>query len=454
MSKHLIAARLGPHDDFTIAPAAGEQLTEIQFLVTGSRLEFGISPVLRQLADLGLQPSIAALDLSILAAHVQAADTRINRLTESEDGWTRQIRLLVPVHDTDLWELTKPLLDGMLRFLTGDLWTVEFRKLATSHPAQFLPKPGNPGPRRFTALALLSGGLDSLIGAIDALETDEYPLFISHAGDASSSAAQNKVEMMLASHYGEASFERLRLAQHFRSDLIAGKELTTRSRSFLFFALGALAGSSFETPFTLRVPENGLIAINAPLDPLRLGALSTRTTHPYYIARWNELLTVLGVPGHLENPYWDKTKGEMASGCHNREVLGAITPETLSCSSPAARRWQGQRAGHCGYCLPCIIRRAALLAAFGSNADTTVYARPDLTVTVLNTRTKPGQLVRSLQYALAELDANPNLARLNIYKPGPLSDVSNEDIARLESVYHRGMNEVSAFLAGVRTRAL
>lgn len=57
--------------------------------------------------------------------------------------------------------------------------------------------------------------------------------------------------------------------------------------------------------FTLRVPENGLIALNVPLDPLRLGALSTRTTHPFYMARWNDLLSALGIPGRLENPYWN-----------------------------------------------------------------------------------------------------------------------------------------------------
>jgi hypothetical protein len=33
--------------------------------------------------------------------------------------------------------------------------------------------------------------------------------------------------------------------------------------------------------FILHVPENGLIVINVPLDPLRLGAFSTRTTHPF-----------------------------------------------------------------------------------------------------------------------------------------------------------------------------
>src|SRR6266852_896439 len=73
----------------------------------------------------------------------------------------------------------------------------------------------------------------------------------------------------------------------------AGKNPCTRR------TLGpAFAGSGFEKRFVLYVPENGLIALNVPLDPLRLGSFSTRTTHPFYIARWNELLKMVGMNGH------------------------------------------------------------------------------------------------------------------------------------------------------------
>src|SRR5712664_2091842 len=101
----------------------------------------------------------------------------------------------------------------------------------------------------------------------------------------------------------------------FRDGLVKGvdAEKTTRGRSFLFLALGVLVGTGFAGPFTLRLPENGLIALNVPLDRLRLGSLSTRTTHPFYLARWNELLKLLGISGRLENPYWNKTKGEMVA---------------------------------------------------------------------------------------------------------------------------------------------
>ena len=169
----------------------------------------------------------------------------------------------------------------------------------------------------FNDLALFSGGLDSLIGAIDALEAGRTPLLISHAGEGATSDAQTTIFDALKAHYPANAFQRLRLWMAFPDGFVRGTtaENTTRGRSFLFFALGVFAGSGLDGPFTLNVPENGLIAVNVPLDPLRLGALSTRTTHPFYIARWNDALTALGIAGCIENPYWDKTKGEMVAAC-------------------------------------------------------------------------------------------------------------------------------------------
>lgn len=47
-----------------------------------------------------------------------------------------------------------------------------------------------------------------------------------------------------------------------------GSENSTRGRSFLFCSLGIFAGTGLGRHFTLRVPENELIALNVPLDPL------------------------------------------------------------------------------------------------------------------------------------------------------------------------------------------
>jgi hypothetical protein len=68
---------------------------------------------------LGLVPSETALDLLILAGVIYAADTRISRTRFSEDSWTREIELELPVCDPALWTVQVPLLERMLRFLSG-----------------------------------------------------------------------------------------------------------------------------------------------------------------------------------------------------------------------------------------------------------------------------------------------------------------------------------------------
>lgn len=224
-------------------------------------------------------------------------------------------------------------------------------------------------------------------------------------------------------------------------------EDSTRGRSFLFFALGIFAGSGLCRTFVLRVPENGLISLNVPLDTLRLGALSTRTTHQFYIARWNQLLTILGIHGHIENPYWDTTKGEMVSGCTNPKLLRSLISSSLSCASPTKGRWKGLPTEHCGFCLPCLIRRAALL----STGDPTDYTLTDLRASNMDTRHAQGIQIRSFQYAIDRLKARPQLAKMLIHTPGPLYD-NPERFDALASVYQRGLDEVGALLKGVNAK--
>jgi hypothetical protein len=257
----------------------------------------------------------------------------------------------------------------------------------------------------------------------------------------------------LKAQYSLLHLDRLRVWMSFPKRLVrhVDSEDSTRGRSFLFFALGTLAGSGLEHHCILHAPENGLIALNVPLDPLRAGALSTRTTHPFFMARWNELLAALGVTVRIDNPYSHRTKGEMASSCGNLELLKSLIPSSLSCSSPTKSRWQGRSTEHCGYCLPCLIRRAALRSALGDGGDPTTYTIANLKARVLDTRHAEGQQVRSFEVAIERLHSRPDLAKLLIHKPGPLTDVT-ADLPSLAEVYRRGLEEVGTFLSGVRTR--
>lgn len=445
MNRHLILGRFGDDDRQRVPRAKDEVISTLQF-ASGKLLRYGIGHALDDLRALRLVPSELGVDFMVLAAHVHAADTRLSRASESQDGWTREIRLVVPVSDPARWSAATEVVRRALDFLTGDRWTIGFRARPRGFREIAIPLPPDLLGSPYDGVSLFSGGLDSLIGAIDRLDAGKTPLLVSHAAEGAVSKSQDDCYKALKQAYKGNSFERLRVWMSFDGNLVDGVdgEHTTRGRSFLFFALGVCAGTALGKQFLLQVPENGLIALNVPLDPLRLGALSTRTTHPFHIARWNELLAALGVPGSLVNPYWDKTKGEMVANCTNQKLLDSIAAASLSCSSPAKARWQGLPQGHCGYCLPCLIRRASLLGR-----DRTTYSLPDLKARKLDTSQAEGQQVRSFQLAIARLAKRPELAPLLVHKPGSLRDVAG-DIDALAGVYGRGLAEVGRLLAGVR----
>lgn len=452
MSRHVICGRFGLKDTAPIESQEGEIVTSIEFVQATKHLDHGVGRALDDLADMNVYPSEIGVDLLVLAAHLYAADTRISRNTESQDNWTRELRVVVPVSDPARWDAVSGILRRMLNFLTGDRWEFGFRPRPSGFEQIVQMKPLVYPQPVFEEISLFSGGLDSLIGAIDALEKNVTPLFVSHAGEGAVSAAQETLFRRLEGAYPNRSYRRLRVWMSFPKDLVEDvpPEDSTRGRSFLFFAAGALAGSGLGRSCKLKCPENGLIALNVPLDQLRLGSLSTRTTHPFYIARWNDLLRELNIPVVIENPYWDQTKGEMVAACANPVVLKKAIPESLSCASPTKARWKGHSTEHCGFCLPCLIRRAAIKRGIQGN-DPTTYTLASLKASPLNSSEAEGVQVRSFQFAIGRLVQRPNLASILIYKSGPLTDEDARRQKALADVYLRGMNEVGSLLKGVIT---
>jgi hypothetical protein len=455
MNRHLIYGRFGLKDTIAVPSSDGELATPVEFVQATKRLDHGIGTALDDLATMGVYPSEIGVDLLVLAAHIYADDTRISRDTESQDNWTRELRLVVPVSDPVRWNAVSGILQRMLNFLTGDRWDLGFRPRPPGFEHLVAVKPLIGPQPSFDEVALFSGGLDSLIGAIDALEKNTNPLFVSHAGEGAVSAAQEALFRRLEKQYPDRPFRRLRVWMSFPKELVKDvpPEDSTRGRSFLFFAAGALTASGVGRPCKLKVPENGLIALNVPLDQLRLGSLSTRTTHPFYIARWNDVLRELGIPVTIENPYWSRTKGEMVAACANPPFLKNAIPVSLSCASPTKARWKGHGTEHCGFCLPCLIRRAAIKGGI-QGTDPTTYTLADLQAAPLNTSEAEGVQVRSFQFAIARLAQKPHLASILIHKSGPLTDEDSSRQAALADVYLRGMNEVGNLLMNVITSPL
>ncbi len=457
MRHHSIVCRLGVGDTVPVAAVrADSHVTEVNFVDGHHRLGFGLGQALDQLRELGLRPSERTVDLALLAAVLTAADTRVSRTTKSQDAWTREIDLHIPVADPVMWEDMVPLIRRMLDFLTGDRWGLYLRP-RIAHLSSLTTPPKKLRTANPTGVCLFSGGLDSFIGAIDLFASGEKPMLVSHYWDGITSKHQNYCGGVLKRRFPGIEFNHIRARVGFPNDTVEDSlsENTLRARSFLFFALAALAADAIGGDVVIHVPENGLISLNVPLDPLRLGALSTRTTHPYYMARFDELLRGLKINARVDNAYRHQTKGAMAKGCADLAFLRKQACNTMSCSSPAKSRWakeEDQRhPKHCGHCVPCLIRRAAILEGWGS--DDTPYQIPDLQASVLDSNKAEGEHIRSFQLALSRLAKKPGRAKFDIHRPGPLSDYP-DDLGAYETVYAEGLREVGRLIAGVRVKPL
>lgn len=314
-----------------------------------------------------LQPDPAAWDLLSIALSVVVADGETRR-SLSADGWTREFEIDVALGDPARWEALAEPFSSALAFLTTDRWSMRF-----SGGGIIPPPPTKPRHPQTDAVVLLSGGLDSLVGAID-LATLGQNLF----GVSQTVRGDKRKQTRFAAVIGNG-LEHLQI-NHNASTRRGQKETSQRSRSLIFLAFGALAATATQRyvdgdTVPLYVCENGFIAINPPLTQTRIGSLSTRTAHPEFLGRMQDLLDQTGLRIHIENPYTEKTKGEMLRECLDQTLLMHEASVSTSCG-----RFQRFNYTHCGRCVPCQIRRAAFIA--WEHDDSTEYfyenlGRPD-----------------------------------------------------------------------------
>lgn len=318
-----------------------------------------------RLATLG-KPNSIALDFLLLASSIYALDKSCGR-DRSKDRWTRSFSLRLPVTDPPTWRSSKRDLVDCLQFLTGDNWKLEFEALSRKvlrkeRRGGRSQRPG-PFPDKPNTVCLFSGGLDSLVGAIDLLEGGEGRIILvgHHDGDMGGPFRDQKAIFDRLSHAYPNRLSRVfvRVGQHG-----GGGEITLRSRSLLFVALGLIVASALAPESSIVIPENGTIALNVPLTPSRRGSCSTRTAHPEYLRLLSSALVRLGFEGDVVNPLGMKTKGEVVAQCRNQKLLEELAAISVSCAKRSHRReWVRRTANGCGRCMPCIYRRAALHSA-------------------------------------------------------------------------------------------
>lgn len=376
------------------------------------------------------------LDLFYISLFVFYADRTINR-EMFPDAWTRKIKLYIPVLAIEKWNSQKCLLKELLSFLSGDIWDVEFRpRTLNCIENSFIKKQKKKKENKISSktFCMLSGGLDSFIGAIDLLEKVNNITFINHYGGGPSGSKYIKsVEKVLADKYLDNNIFNV---FKFHASVINGKEDSTRTRSFMFFAHAIVLASTIENTVELYIPENGLISLNIPLTNSRLGSSSTRTTHPYYLKLLQILLDKLNIHVKLKNPYQFYTKGEMISKCSNYTLLKDNINKTMSCSHPDQGRYNHESGPkHCGICLPCVIRRAAILRA--DLIDFSEYRDE-----IFNSGKQARNNFKAYKLGLLKWRNNSKSIYSHIQTAGPL----DENLLKYADLYKRGMAEISRFI--------
>ena len=131
-------------------------------------------------------------------------------------------------------------------------------------------------------------------------------------------------------------------------------------RALVFIALGVATAFQAGTD-TLWIHENGIGALNLPLNETQLGTDNYKGVHPRSLMLAQDYLSLaLNQLVRLRNPFLFATKAEMCKSLIGSGLADAVS-HTVSCDG-FPQRIRGQPS-QCGYCTSCILRRQSLQAS-------------------------------------------------------------------------------------------
>jgi 7-cyano-7-deazaguanine synthase in queuosine biosynthesis len=385
-----------------------------------------------------LMVTVPTLDLLNVAAAIFCVD----RLEARPGTWTRSVQLKLPVRQPALWEAVREDFAAAVSFLSGDRWELAFRP-----SAQPVPTPVEVS-EPVDAVCLFSGGLDSFTGALNLLAEGRRVCLVGHHGPGQTQRVQRALVHSLSRQYRDQIVFRPFFLQPAAPalgqarQLPEGREATQRSRSLLFLAAGLTVAAGYGSDVPLYIPENGFIGINVPLTGARKGSLSTRTTHPHFIEQLDDCVRQLGIGNSIVNPFRLLTKGEILATCQDQRTLRRLADDTLSCAHPEAARWARAEQTNCGYCFPCLIRRASMHHVGIDQASRYSY---DVLADNPALAADKGSDLRALLRSLNQ-PAKPT----DVLRNGP---VPAGDVAAFAEVYQRGRGEILAWMQDSVTSA-
>jgi len=320
-------------------------------------------------------------DMLEIAAFVYGADRLISRGAPNQveyENWSRSIVFYIAVRDLDFWSQSaaNKALCQVLLYLSGDK---EYRFYFSKKPASYqnrlftIPPGGSTQAKdslpATPELALFSGGLDSLAGIIDLLETTVSKVVLtSHRANTHTTKVQNLVHQQLVSAYPGRI---LYLPLECRLSGVRAVEETQRTRFFLYTAVAFAIAQTYGLAH-INIFENGITSINLPKRQDLMNGRASRTTHPQALGFLNAFYTlVAGQKFTVRHPFLSKTKTEVVKLIdyyHRADFIAA----TITCTKTFKKFAFRSHAKQCGYCSQCVDRRFAMLAA-GLEKYDTVY---------------------------------------------------------------------------------
>ncbi|MCP4677435.1 MAG: hypothetical protein GY854_18360 [Deltaproteobacteria bacterium] len=303
-------------------------------------------------------------DLLSIATYVFAAE-RIYSLgydTEATRMRRRHFRYLVGVRCPEFWSVSRirKELERVLFLLSGHAYTFMFRPVIDGDCGfSLLPRPTKPSPgeRELDDVLLLSGGLDSLGGAVDQiLKRNKRAALVSHCSSTLAWQIQSilayELQRRIEAHPIHVTIRVIPIDNQYR------KERPQPASAFLHVVLAGiiahLAGLD-----RVCLYANGVSSQILPLTPPAQGIMPVPAAHPHVLAAFSRLLSAVAETSFkIENPFEHKTRTEIIHRIKNCEAE-ALIHHTASCrSSPFS-----SRVHHCGVCPKCIDRRFAMIAA-------------------------------------------------------------------------------------------
>lgn len=393
-------------------------------------------------------------DLLEISTYVFCADQAVTRGGDGTANvganWRRQFHFVIPVRQPSFWkrqEVIEALIET-LGFLSEDDYTFTFQKLSSPPEVEtyfeFSQEAG--GIFRAEDVSLFSGGLDSLAGALEAMEAHKGSVaLVTHFSTPKTAGWQADLVRELA-ELRSKSVHPFHVPVWVQKEEGLSQEDSQRTRSFLYASLAATVAHMFRLS-KIRFYENGVVSINLPVSAQIIGARATRTTHPQTLRGFSKLFSLMAERSFtVENPFIWKTKAEVVQFIKSR--YPQLIKRTRSCTRTFAAT---KLKNHCGRCSQCIDRRFAVIAANATKHDPQVMYDVDL-FTGERQDTKDVTLAESYARTATEIDDMSDQQFFSRFGEAArairaLDGPANENARRIFDLYKRHAHEVTQVLA-------